>query len=183
MKPGPPPRLETERLILREFMDKDLERMHRMRSSKRVMDNIGRDPQDMEQVKELIRNCEQANKTGEMIVWVMADKQTDELIGNMGFFRIDWNHFRGEIGYSILEDYFGQGYTTEAIAAALNYGFNEAGFHSIFGNINPKNGASRRVLEKQGFVKEGYFRESYYHNGIFTDSEILSILKSDWEKR
>lgn len=182
MKPGPPPNLETERLLLRGFKEKDLASMHQMRSSKRVMDDIGRDPQNLEEVKMLIKNCEEANKTGEMIVWVMADKQTDELIGNIGFFRIDHDHFRGEIGYSILEEHFGQGYTSEAISAALNYGFNEAGFHTIFGNINPANGASRRVLEKNGFVKEGYFKESYYHNGVFTDSEILSILKSDWEQ-
>lgn len=184
MKPGPPPNIETERLILREFLEKDLERMFIMRSNKRVMDMIDQPPHDLEKVKELLKSNQEGNKSGEMLTWIMADKSTDDMIGFMGFWRINWDHYRAEIGYAILEDYFGQGYTSEAMPAVLDYVFNNTEIHSINADINPKNGASRRVLQKNGFVKEGLFRESYYRadTNTFEDSEMYGLLKSEWDK-
>jgi len=33
-----------------------------------------------------------------------------------------------------------------------------------------------------GFQKEAYFRENYFYNGEYLDSEIYTLLKSDFEK-
>jgi ribosomal-protein-alanine N-acetyltransferase len=33
-----------------------------------------------------------------------------------------------------------------------------------------------------GFQKEAYFRENYYYNGDYLDSEIYSLLKTDYQK-
>jgi ribosomal-protein-alanine N-acetyltransferase len=51
--------------------------------------------------------------------------------------------------------------------------------HSIEANINPENIASRKLLEKTGFVREAYFKENYFFNGKFIDSEIYSLLNKN----
>jgi ribosomal-protein-alanine N-acetyltransferase len=64
----------------------------------------------------------------------------------------------------------------EAIQAVLNYGFSELKLHSVEANINPVNEASRRLLEKNNFVKEAHFKENYYFNGSFSDSAVYSLI-------
>ena len=72
---------------------------------------------------------------------------------------------------------------TEGINAILDYGFSKMNMHSVEANINPGNQASKAILEKMNFKKEAYFRENYYFNGQFLDSEIFSLIQSDYLKR
>jgi ribosomal-protein-alanine N-acetyltransferase len=57
------------------------------------------------------------------------------------------------------------------------------GLHSVEAQIDPANRASRRVLEKLGFVQEGYFRENYYDpvEARFTDTAVFSLLSATWQ--
>lgn len=104
------------------------------------------------------------------------------MLGYVGFWRIDLDNHRAEVGYSLLEKYFGKGIGNEALAAVIQYGFTQQQFHSLEANTNPANIVSQKLLEKNGFVREAYFRENYYFDGKFIDSAIYSLLKSDWEK-
>ena len=74
---------------------------------------------------------------------------------------------------------------TEAVAAALSFGFQSMGLHSVEAQIAPANSGSRRVLEKLGFVQEAYFRENYYEpaDGSFSDTAVFSLLRSSWAPR
>jgi ribosomal-protein-alanine N-acetyltransferase len=70
----------------------------------------------------------------------------------------------------------------EAIRATFNFGFKDFNLHSLEANINPGNQNSRGILTSMGFQKEAYFRENYFYNGEYLDSEIYTLLKSDFEK-
>lgn len=89
---------------------------------------------------------------------------------------MDKEHYRAEIGYSLLPDYWSKGYMAEAARCAIDYGFSMLNFHSIEANVNPNNAASIRLLEKMNFVREAYFRENFYYDGKFLDSAIYSLL-------
>lgn len=68
---------------------------------------------------------------------------------------------------------------SEALQAVINYGFTNIGLHSIEANINPRNEASARILERNNFIKEAYFKENFYFNGKFLDSAIYSLIAFD----
>ena len=64
-----------------------------------------------------------------------------------------------EIGYGILEEYQGQGYATEAVGAAVSWALQQPGVTRVEAETEPDNRASRRVLEKCGFVPSGTIGE------------------------
>ena len=75
-------------------------------------------------------------------------------IGDLCFKGLDSNGV-AEIGYGILEEYQGQGYATEAVKAALRWAFQNPNVTAIEAETDADNAASKRVLEKCGFVANG----------------------------
>lgn len=60
-----------------------------------------------------------------------------------------------EIGYGLLPEYWGQGYATEAVIAAVNWASEQPGVTRIEAEAEDDNAASLRVLEKAGFIPMG----------------------------
>lgn len=172
------PLLETQRLILREICENDIEFLFKLRSNPTVMKYIGKHPMrnihEAIEMYELIKNNQKENKG---ITWVIELKKTKTVIGNIAIWRIDAEHHRGELGYMLLPEYFNQGYMNESLHVVLQYGFHTINLHSFEANINPFNTDSKRLLEKNNFVKEAHFKENYFFNGQFEDSAIYSLLR------
>ncbi len=106
----------------------------------------------------------------ESINWAITIKGNPELIGIIGFVRISKEGHRGEVGYMLDEAHHQKGIMHEALVAVLKYGFNEMGFHTIEGVIDPGNTASEKLLLKNGFIKEAYFRENLLFEDKWMDS-------------
>ncbi|HSI91748.1 MAG TPA: GNAT family protein, partial [Adhaeribacter sp.] len=100
----------------------------------------------------------------------------DTLIGTICLWRFDKANHRGEIGYQLHPDFWRQGLMHEAMQAVLDFAFQTLNLHSLSANINPENLASRKLLEKNGFVQEAHFRQDFYFRGKFLDSVIFSLL-------
>lgn len=83
------------------------------------------------------------------------------------------------VGYWIGENYARQGYMTEALAAAADYGFGQLTLHRIEAACLPKNEASRGLLEKVGFRQEGQAREYLKINGRWEDHLLFALLTDD----
>lgn len=64
-----------------------------------------------------------------------------------------------EIGYGLQEEYWGRGYATEAVRAALNWALGQPGVVAVEAETDPENAASQRVLEKCGFRPNGTLGE------------------------
>jgi ribosomal-protein-alanine N-acetyltransferase len=172
------PVLYTERLILKEITDKDASILFEMRRDPEIMKYIDRPiPKSIDDIFDLIQKMEMMKSKGEGISWGIFKKENPDLkIGNIGLFRIIAEHYRAEIGYMLNTGNHQQGIMFEAIQKVIEFGFKEMNLHSIEANINPENSASRKLLEKAGFVREAYFKENYFFNGRFIDSEIYSLL-------
>lgn len=78
--------------------------------------------------------------------------KTNELIGTIGFWKIDKENHWAEIGFLLHLGHQRKGIMQEAVAAVLSYGFSAIKLHSIEANINPANMASKKLLKKNGFV-------------------------------
>jgi RimJ/RimL family protein N-acetyltransferase len=64
-----------------------------------------------------------------------------------------------EVGYFFEPSLWGLGYATELVRAAVRYGTTKVGLIEIEAYVRPANHASKRVLEKTGFVSRGYVPE------------------------
>lgn len=169
------PVLHTPRLHLRQVTLDDAPDLFVMRSDPRVMRYIGRPlHKEVHESAALIEISNKLFETNEGVMWGICLKEKPNIIGTIGFWRMDKANHRTEIGYLLHADYWRQGIMDEAIGVALDYAFKMLDFHSIEANTAPENTASGRILEKHGFVQEAYFRENFYFEGKFLDSKIYS---------
>lgn len=102
--------------------------------------------------------------------YIRPVEEAGKIIGVIGLNNLVRGAFQSAfLGYKLDEGFCGRGLMTQAVELAVNYGFDELKLHRIEGNVMPRNQASLRVLEKNGFVKEGISR--YYLNihGVWED--------------
>jgi ribosomal-protein-alanine N-acetyltransferase len=83
------------------------------------------------------------------------------------------------LGYWMGEPYAGQGYMSRAVRAALAYAFDKQGLHRIEAACLPNNDASKRLLERVGFLQEGYARAYLNINGQWRDHLLFGLLDAD----
>jgi len=172
------PELTTDRLSLRQMTTNDAGAIFRLRSDKEVMKYIDRPlTESIEDAIKWIDMVNEAMLNEEGVPWAICLKEDPTtLIGSIGFWRMQKQHYRAEIGYLLHPSFHGKGYMPEAIEKVVDFGFTIMNLHSIEGVIDPRNKASAKALEKTGFVKEAHFKENYYWNGVFCDSAIYSKL-------
>ena len=87
------------------------------------------------------------------IAWV-AELPTGERVGDLCFKGLQPDGSL-EVGYGILPEHQGRGYATEAVTALIGWAAGQPGVRRIEAETEPDNAASRRVLEKIGFVPTG----------------------------
>ena len=173
----PFPTLQTARLHLRELTPEDANELFFLRSDAQVLRYLDKHP--AKSVEEAIAFIDTINKeqlNGDTVMWGIALNESPVLIGTIGYWRMQKEHYRAEIGYVLHPAHQGKGIMDEAMKAVLQYGFEKMKLHSVEANTNPANAASQKLLEKNGFVKEAYFRENYFFDGKFLDSLIYSLL-------
>lgn len=170
--------LESERLLLRQINNEDVNEVFDLRSNPETMKYIPRPlVTSIDGAINHIKMIQDKIESNEGINWAITLKPNNKLLGIIGHYRIQWENFRSEIGYMLLPEAHNKGIATEAIKLIVEYGFNEMNMHSLEAIIDPENYASAKVLEKNGFVKEAHFKENGYFEGKFYDSAIYSLLK------
>jgi [ribosomal protein S5]-alanine N-acetyltransferase len=144
------PILETERLLLREFVAEDVDALGAVLSDPETMRFY---PQALDRAGVaawIERNCRRYADAGHGL-WAMVLQHTGEVIGDCGLSRqmVDGTG-EIEIGYHVRRDLWGRGYAPEAALACRNYGFAALSAERLISLIRPENLASRRVAEKIG---------------------------------
>jgi ribosomal-protein-alanine N-acetyltransferase len=173
------PIIATERLLLRQIRVDDVDDVFAFRSNKKAMQYISRPiATTTEDVLKLITMMNDFYANNKAISWGICFKDTNKVIGTIGYVKIDTNNFRAEIGYMLLPTYHRQSIMQEAIKPVIDFGFNTIQLHSIEAIVHPDNIASKNILLKNGFVQEAYFRENFYYDGEYLDTVIFSLLKS-----
>ena len=87
--------------------------------------------------------------------------------------------YRGtaELGYWIGEPYWGQGLASAAVEQMIPIAFEKMKLRRIDASVYEHNRASRRVLEKNGFVREGVARAAVIKNGVVLDEVRFGLLR------
>jgi RimJ/RimL family protein N-acetyltransferase len=97
--------------------------------------------------------------------WLVVDRADGQLVGHCGLGYLADTH-EVEVDYALARAYWGRGIASEAVGASLRYGFEVVGLDRVIGLVVPEHTASRRVLEKAGFVYGG--EASYFGRTLAT---------------
>ncbi len=103
------------------------------------------------------------------------------LAGTINLRGIFGQNRRCELGYMLGRPWWGQGYMQEAITTLLNHAFTVMDLNRIEADVDPRNLASARMLERLHFRKEGHMRERWIVNGEVCDTDFFGLLRSDWQ--
>lgn len=107
-------------------------------------------------------------------------KETDEVIGIVDLFKLDWKNKNAELGYWIGKKYWNKGLMTEAVKLTLGFGFEKLKLHRIYANLFENNTGSKKVLEKSGLSLEGRLREGRYKYGRWHNELKYGILAGEY---
>jgi len=148
------PQLETERLLLRRLTTDDLDEFgRRIWADPEVVRYLPR--RDMTPRERAERAYDTFNRSWSSHGyggWLITDKLDGGLIGACD---LDLDESGDvELGYSLARAHWGKGLATEAVRAAVRFGFENAGLERIIAVVSPENTASWRLLEQIGFVHE-----------------------------
>ena len=154
--------LQTERLLLRDLRDTDLDALHHLRSNAEVNAFIGREmPVDLAETARFIADRRAEADNAHAYYWVIAlHTHPDTLIGTVCFWNVEPEKARTEIGYQILPEYQRRGYMREALRAVLLFGFQSVGFNSVLAFVKKENLPSIQLLEQQEFVLDVHTTEA-----------------------
>jgi RimJ/RimL family protein N-acetyltransferase len=174
------PRLETERLLLREFRPEDFEAWASFCADPDVVRYLWGEPQSRSEAWRAMAMTLGHWALRGYGVWAVERKSDGAFIGRVGMINPEgWPGL--EVGWTLGKPYWGQGYATEAAAASMRYAFLTQPSDRIISCIDPGNKASQAVALRLGETK-GAPRELAIGGHRFV-VDIWSISRGDWQKR
>jgi ribosomal-protein-alanine N-acetyltransferase len=175
----PFPMFKTARLVLRRITVQDVDEVFAIRSDAETMQYIPRPlAKNKQDAVEYIGIISKGIEDNEFIHWAICLKEDPKLIGMICLIRFQPENYRTEVGYILSPEFRGQGLMTEALQAVVSYAFNVLKYHSLVGVIDPRNLSSEAILKRANFIKEAHFKECRYHNGVFLDDVVYSLLNT-----
>jgi ribosomal-protein-alanine N-acetyltransferase len=174
--------LTTDRLILRWLDETDAAAQYAIYSddvAMRYWSSVAWT--DMDQAHASIEQSNDDYHSGKALRLAIELRQTGEMIGNFNLYAFSESNRRCDVGYALNRAHWGQGYLGEAMTAALDYAFTELDLNRVEADIDPRNEASAKLLERKSFQKEGYLRERWIVNGEICDTAFYGLLRSDWD--
>jgi ribosomal-protein-alanine N-acetyltransferase len=174
--------IETNRLILRPFLDSDAQGIFEMDSDPEVHTYLGNNPiTTMAQAEEVVafirgqyeplgtgRLAMIEKNSGNFVGWTGLKLVTEEIIGLVNFY---------DLGYRLARKYWGKGYATESAIASLDLGFGTMNLPEIYAESDVGNDASNHILQKVGMTWMGelmhYGRPHFYYK----------ITREEWEQQ
>ncbi len=169
--------LTTERLVIREFEEKDWEAVYEYTSEPTVMTYIPEGVFSEEQAKKFVIE----NQGEQAKYFPVFLTETEKLIGHIVFHKYFGDHTY-EIGWVFNQNYYGKGYASEAAKAVLGYAFEELHLHRVVATCQPENIGSYRIMEKIGMRKEGYFKKCIPAGDGWWDEYYYAVLREEWNK-
>lgn len=175
--------LETERLILRNWKETDLDDFYEYAKVEGVGEMAGWPHHtDIEISRSILQDFIDKDE-----VYAIVLKENNKVIGSLGIHtrtvdEVYQDKNNREIGYVLSKDYWGRGLVPEAVKAAIQYAFEEIQVDVLWCGHFDINHRSQRVIEKCGFrfYGDGVY-EAKQLGTTFTDKRYL-ITREDYQK-
>jgi len=187
---GPPkmdsttlPIITTPRVVLRWISEDDVNSLYEIFSDPQVMRYWSTVPlPDREAAAALQCEIADGNKSESMFKWGIALRDSNAVIGTTTLFNLNLDNGRAELGYALARAYWGKGYMNEALNALVSYTFEVMRLRRLEADVDPRNAASIRTLERLGFQRDGFLRERWHVNGEIQDALFYGLLRREWLK-
>jgi RimJ/RimL family protein N-acetyltransferase len=175
--------LATPRLRLRWMAEDDAAAQYAIFSDPEVVRYWSSAPwTSLAQSEETIDRALAGYRDGSSLRFAVELPERPGLIGCVTLHKLDEQSRRCEIGYALARSHWGQGYATEAVRAALAYGFDTLALNRVEADIDPRNLPSARTLARLGFRKEGFMPERWIVGGEPADTDFYGLLKRYWDE-
>ncbi|GAA3551302.1 GNAT family N-acetyltransferase [Kribbella ginsengisoli] len=171
--------ITTERLELRRFRPEDAEAFSAYRSVPEVARfQSFTAPFSLEEAQRTVASYAEGDPL--QAGWFQYAIALDGLlIGDIGLNTFD-NLMQADIGYTLAQEYQGNGYATEAVGGLLEHLFTVRELHRVSAEVDARNVASARLLERLGFQQEGFRPQNTWFKDEWTDDLLFGLLRSDF---
>ena len=176
--------IETERLCLRRYEDRDLADIlaYSADADYWLARNL-----DWPVTEEGVRAYWEAQRgidprtDPEWFSLVVELKAEGKAIGQVGLGVVGTGDQRqGTIGWLLGRSYQGQGLATEAARALMTFGFDGLGLYRITARTGRDNRRSWYLMERLGMRREAHFRQSHCVEGAWRDEYVYAVLAEEW---
>jgi len=162
--------LETERLIMRGWIEADIRSFAAMNRDERIMEFFPFRLNEEETMQMIGIFCDRMQQEGHLYL-PLIEKKSENFVGIVNLAPVSFTaHFTPatEIGWRLAFDFWGNGYATEAAKKLIEYGFNELHLDQIVSFTATGNKRSSAVMQRLGMTYEGEFD----HPGLPQDNQL-----------
>ncbi len=146
--------LESERLLLRPFVETDVAPMRRVYGDPQVMRWVGHGPITTEDgVRGMLAQYSTHQRAHGFAFWAVIERASGEVIGDAGLALTGTGEI--EMGYTLARDRWGVGLGTEVAQLCAHTALEVLHYPQVRALVEPENAASRHVLQKAGFAQDG----------------------------
>lgn len=174
---------ENEKIKIRKLSADDYLLYHEWRNNIEVMKTTSSqlDQYTLEETENyILAIMSQSNSKGYMI----EEKESSKTVGIISLINIDYKNRSAECIIDIgVKSIWGKGIGKSAISLILEFAFNELNLHRVYLQVYSFNERALNLYQKMGFVMEGRLRQTLYRFGIWHDTILMSILKSEYEEK
>lgn len=155
--------IQTARCVLRELQPSDSSGIFELDTDPQVHRYLGNRPiSTMGQAAEVVAFVRRQYVENGIGRWALIHRESGAFMGWCGL-KLNTEPLNGhvnyyDLGYRLMPRFWGQGYASEAGAAALAFGFDSLKIQTIYAAAHIENAASNRVLTKLGFRQSGTFQ-------------------------
>lgn len=169
------PTLQTGRLILRPLRQEDVPALRRWLADPRLYPYWGKGPGKADKDPTLL--FAKAEKPTKSFHLGLQERESGLVIGELWVYCIEYDRM-AKVAYRIAPDCQGKGYATEALGAMVEYCFGSTPLRRLWAEVDVRNPASCRVLEKCGFTREGKIRQGKMVSS-WCDYYLYGLLRED----
>ena len=173
------PIIRTQRLLLRQFADNDLENVFKGLSHPDVIKYYGVSFQTLESTKEQMTFFADLEKNETGIWWAVCSLENQTFYGAGGLNSLNKEHKKAEIGFWLISDFWGDEIMKEAMPLICSYRCDNLEVHRIVGFVESENKNCKNAMAKLDFQHEGTMKECEIKNGKFISLDIYAKVKTN----
>jgi len=137
-------------------------------------------PFTFEQARKFIRKAQREARRKISYQFGIELKNRQKLIGIIGLSGINYHNKNANVGFWLAREYWGKGFSREALNLILGFGFKQLKLKRIQARVLSGNKPSQKLLEKAGFKLEGRLRKKTFFNNQWFDDIIYGILEGEY---
>ena len=169
------PTIETDRIVIRPMTIEDVTDLKEWMPDKSIYTYWGKGPGKTEKNPELL--FEKEEKPTKSFHLGISVKDLNKVIGDLWVYLIEKDRMAA-VAIRLSKKYHGKGYGTEALSAMVRFCFDKTELKRLWAEVDVRNVASQRILEKCGFTREGLIRQGKMVNA-WCDYYVYGILDTD----